>query len=76
MRQPLTCPASAPKPSRPGPGRPPGHRNTHPIARYDVHIRPPPTPRHRLQEGEDRQSPTTPHRLKIKSVLLLTVSPI
>lgn len=33
-----TCPASAPKPSRPGPGRPPGRPNTHPAPRHDVHI--------------------------------------
>ncbi|WP_318783750.1 transposase [Plantactinospora soyae] len=31
-------PASAPKPSRPGPGRPPGRRNHHPTTRHDVHI--------------------------------------
>ncbi|MGH3863411.1 NF041680 family putative transposase [Actinokineospora sp.] len=29
IRPTLTLPASAPKPSRPGPGRPPGSRNTH-----------------------------------------------
>jgi hypothetical protein len=27
----------APKPSRPGPGRPPGRRNNHPAPRHDVH---------------------------------------
>ena len=31
-------PATAPKPSRPGPGRPPGRRNRHPTTRHDVHI--------------------------------------
>ncbi len=31
-------PAHAPKPSRPGPGRPPGRRNEHPTTRHDVHI--------------------------------------
>jgi hypothetical protein len=31
-------PASAPKPSRPGPGRPPGRRNRRPATRHDVHI--------------------------------------
>jgi hypothetical protein len=31
-------PASAPKPSRPGPGRPPGRPNDRPATRYDVHI--------------------------------------
>ncbi|WP_203823218.1 NF041680 family putative transposase, partial [Paractinoplanes ferrugineus] len=30
-------PAAAPKPSQPGPGRPPGRRNTHPTTRHDVH---------------------------------------
>jgi hypothetical protein len=29
-------PASAPKPTRPGPGRPPGVKNRHPAARHDV----------------------------------------
>ncbi len=29
-------PASAPKPSRPGPGRPPGSRNQHPAISHDV----------------------------------------
>lgn len=38
LRPTLTRPASAPKPSRPGPGRPPGRRNTRPAIRYDVHI--------------------------------------
>jgi hypothetical protein len=31
-------PAAAPKPSRPGPGRPPGRANTQPAPRYDVHV--------------------------------------
>ncbi|MGW0219017.1 NF041680 family putative transposase, partial [Micromonospora chokoriensis] len=38
LRAKAICPAGAPKPSRPGPGRPPGRRNTHPTPRYDVHI--------------------------------------
>ncbi|PZF82723.1 NF041680 family putative transposase [Micromonospora deserti] len=37
LRTNLPCPAGAPKPSRPGPGRPPGRRNSHPTPRYDVH---------------------------------------
>lgn len=37
LRPRVTCPAGAPKPSRAGPGRPPGRRNTHPTPRYDVH---------------------------------------
>ncbi|GIM87122.1 hypothetical protein Sar04_38580 [Salinispora arenicola] len=32
------CPAGAPKPTRPGPGRPPGRPNRHPTRRHDVHI--------------------------------------
>ncbi|WBB47804.1 transposase [Verrucosispora sp. WMMA2044] len=38
LRAKATCPAGAPKPSRPGPGRPPGRRNTQPTSRHDVHI--------------------------------------
>jgi hypothetical protein len=30
------CPAGAPKPGKPGPGRPPGSKNRHPAPRYDV----------------------------------------
>jgi hypothetical protein len=36
IRQTLPVPASAPKPSRPGPGRPAGSRNRRPATRYDV----------------------------------------
>ncbi|GAA3812926.1 hypothetical protein GCM10022206_59250 [Streptomyces chiangmaiensis] len=36
VRQPLHCPARVPKPSRPGPGRPPGSKNRHPATRHDV----------------------------------------
>ncbi|GAA2604306.1 hypothetical protein GCM10010399_39050 [Dactylosporangium fulvum] len=38
LRPTTTCPAQAPKPTRPGPGRPPGRRNTHPARRYQVHL--------------------------------------
>ncbi|WP_435830806.1 hypothetical protein [Polymorphospora rubra] len=42
-------PASAPKPSRPGPGRPPGQRNHRPATCHNVHIvtstKPPNTPK-------------------------------
>jgi DDE superfamily endonuclease len=38
LRPQLSCPASAPKPSRPGPGRPAGRPNTHPTPRHDVHV--------------------------------------
>ena len=36
IRQGLPVPASAPKPSRPGPGRRAGSRNQHPATRHDV----------------------------------------
>jgi len=36
IRQALPVPASAPKPSRPGPGRPPGSKNRRPATRHDV----------------------------------------
>ncbi|MER5665333.1 hypothetical protein ABT113_32060, partial [Streptomyces mirabilis] len=36
VRQPLHCPARAPKPSTPGPGRPLGSKNCCPTTRYDV----------------------------------------
>jgi hypothetical protein len=39
VRPQAACPARAPKPSRPGPGRPPGRRNTRPTPRHDVHTR-------------------------------------
>ncbi|WP_327279557.1 NF041680 family putative transposase [Streptomyces sp. NBC_01205] len=37
IRTKTTCPARAPKPSRPGPGRPRGRKNTQPTPRHDVH---------------------------------------
>jgi DDE superfamily endonuclease len=36
LRPKIALPASAPKPSRPGPGRPPGSRNHHRAPRHDV----------------------------------------
>ena len=36
IRKDLPVPASTPKPSRPGPGRPAGSRNQHPATRHDV----------------------------------------
>jgi hypothetical protein len=36
IRQALPGLASAPKPSKPGPGRPPGSKNRHPATRHDV----------------------------------------
>ncbi len=35
-RQPLLCPARAPKPHQPGPGRPPGSKNKYRAPRYDA----------------------------------------
>jgi hypothetical protein len=37
LRTQAACPARAPKPSRPGPGRPAGRRNQQPADRHDVH---------------------------------------
>lgn len=36
IRPATTQPAKAPKPSKPGPGRPPGSRNRRPAPHYDV----------------------------------------
>ncbi|WP_371773570.1 NF041680 family putative transposase [Streptomyces sp. NBC_01438] len=36
LRPNLPCPARAPKPTQPGPGRPPGSKNRHPASRHDV----------------------------------------
>jgi DDE superfamily endonuclease len=36
IRATLPCPAGAPKPGKPGPGRPPGSKNRHPAPHYDV----------------------------------------
>jgi hypothetical protein len=36
IRATLPCPAGAPKPGKPGPGRPPGSKNRRPAARHDV----------------------------------------
>jgi DDE superfamily endonuclease len=38
LRPQASCPANAPKPARPGPGRPAGRRNRRPADRHDVHI--------------------------------------
>ncbi|MFJ2434412.1 NF041680 family putative transposase [Streptomyces anulatus] len=37
LRPKAACPAEVPKPSRPGPGRPLGSKNTRPTPRHDVH---------------------------------------
>jgi hypothetical protein len=36
VRAKAPCPASAPKPGKPGPGRPPGSKNRHPATHHDV----------------------------------------
>jgi hypothetical protein len=36
IRAKIPCPASAPKPGKPGPGRPPGSKNRRPAPRHDV----------------------------------------
>jgi hypothetical protein len=36
FRPAMPCPARAPKPTRPGPGRPAGSKNQRPATRYDV----------------------------------------
>lgn len=36
LRTKTGTPTGAPKPSRPGPGRPPGSKNRHPAPRHDV----------------------------------------
>ncbi len=36
IRETAGCPAGAPKPGKPGPGRPPGSANSRPAPRYDV----------------------------------------
>jgi hypothetical protein len=38
LRTKTICPAAAPKPTRPGPGRPAGRPNARPATRHDVHI--------------------------------------
>jgi hypothetical protein len=38
LRTTIGSPATAPKPTRPGPGRPAGHPNQRPAPRHDVHV--------------------------------------
>jgi hypothetical protein len=40
IRATMPCPAGAPKPGKPGPGRPPGSKNRRPAPRHDVGKRP------------------------------------
>ncbi|MEU9371676.1 NF041680 family putative transposase [Streptomyces avermitilis] len=55
IRPKTSCPAQAPKPSRPGPGRPPGRKNTRPTPRHDVH-----TPRKTQPAKQRTKKSTTP----------------
>ncbi|MDX2291827.1 MULTISPECIES: NF041680 family putative transposase [Streptomyces] len=55
IRPTAACPARAPKPSRPGPGRPPGRKNTRPTPRHDVH-----TPRKTGTTTSRNKKSTTP----------------
>lgn len=55
IRPMAACPAQAPKPSRPGPGRPPGRKNTRPTPRHDVH-----TPRKTQPTKQRAKKSTTP----------------
>jgi hypothetical protein len=53
IRATATCPAGAPKPGKPGPGRPPGSKNGHPAARYDVGKNP---KKHTAGRGQQKQT--------------------
>ncbi|MFI8391593.1 transposase, partial [Streptomyces sp. NPDC085540] len=55
IRPKVACPAGAPKPTRPGPGRPPGRKNTQPTPRHDVH-----TPRKTATTTSRNKKSTTP----------------
>ncbi|MDQ0932756.1 hypothetical protein QFZ49_002686 [Streptomyces turgidiscabies] len=55
IRPKASCPAQAPKPTRPGPGRPPGRKNTRPTPRHDVH-----TPRKTPAAKQRTKKSTTP----------------
>lgn len=56
IRPKTACQAQAPKPSRPGPGRPPGRKNTRPTPRHDVH-----TP-HKTPAAKQRTKTSTTSR--------------
>ncbi|MFB6848114.1 transposase, partial [Streptomyces sp. NPDC056373] len=55
IRPTVLCPARAPKSTRPGPGRPPGRKNTRPTPRHDVH-----TPRKTRATTSRNKKSTTP----------------
>ncbi len=54
------CPARAPKSTRPGPGRPPGRKNTRPTPRHDVH-----TPHRTQPANRQTKKSTTPRPRRI-----------
>ncbi|MER5935680.1 NF041680 family putative transposase [Streptomyces sp. NPDC002054] len=55
IRPNTACPARAPKPTLPGPGRPPGRKNRRPTPRHDVH-----TPRKTGTATSQKAKSTTP----------------
>jgi hypothetical protein len=55
IRPQTACPARAPKPTRPGPGRPAGRKNTRPAPRHDVH-----TPKKTQPAERQKKRSTTP----------------
>ncbi len=55
IRPTAACPARAPKPTSPGPGRPPGLKNTRPTPRHDVH-----TPRKASTTASRKKKSTNP----------------
>ncbi|MCW1099078.1 transposase [Streptomyces sp. RS2] len=59
IRPSTTCPAQAPKPSQPGPGRPPGRKNTRPTPRHDVHTA---RTTQRTQRGTKKSTTPRPRR--------------
>lgn len=76
LRRKAACPARAPKPSRPGPGQPAGHRNQRPAPRYDVHIKTAsdkkpsrtagPRPRRKSTKQQLREQASAGYRLGIR----------
>lgn len=69
LRTTIGTPASAPKPTRPGPGRPTGQPNQRPAPRHDVHIATSAdTPTTRSSKNHVQHPPTPPNTLKLKLV--------
>lgn len=73
IRATIPCPAGAPKPSKPGPGRPPGSRNRRPAPRHDVG-KPPeenPASRHRANTQVKEQAKAPPHPARHSTTAVL-----